>query len=149
MIVLSIYIPLAEAFTVHSNSMLVASNRISTSHIGIFTIQLCFDERNFSTNSPIVSCSYCITVPQHGKRFHADIQSHLYDATNRTLVWMPAVPGAYAAGVPTKFLGCHQWAPGMLKFEYISLISYSHSWNFSRKLWAKFHNCRFCDCLEK
>jgi hypothetical protein len=24
------------------------------------------------------------------------------------LVWMPAVPGAYAAGVPIKFLGRHQ-----------------------------------------
>lgn len=105
---LSIYIPLAEAFAVQSNSMLVATYRISTSHVGIYTIKLCFDQRNFSTNSPIVSYSYCITVPQHGKCFHADIQSHLYDAINRPLVWMPAVPGAYAAGVPIKFLGSHQ-----------------------------------------
>lgn len=101
------------------------------------------------TNSPIVNYSYWITVPQHGKCFHADIQSHLYDATNRPLVWMPAVPGAYAAGVPIKFLGSHQWASGMLNFKYTSLIPYSCSWNFGGKLWVKFHNSRICGCLEK
>ena len=43
---------------------------------------------------------YSISVSEHGVRVHANIQPDLHDAAGGPLVWVSAVPGAHAAGVP-------------------------------------------------
>jgi hypothetical protein len=48
-----------------------------------------------------------ISVPQHGERLHADLQSDLHDAVGGPLVGLPPVPCAHVAGLPRQQLGGH------------------------------------------
>lgn len=54
-----------------------------------------------------------IPVLEHGVGVYENIQFNMYDVTHWSLVWMFTVPGSYAAGLPSQFLGCHKWITGM------------------------------------
>ena len=53
-------------------------------------------------------------VPQHGKRLHEDLQPHLHDAADWTLVGLPPIPGADAARISAQLLGRHQRITGLM-----------------------------------
>ena len=61
---------------------------------------------------PSPSAAYVSAVPQHGQRFHEDLQPNLHDAAHWTLVGMSSILGAHVAGIPSKLVGGHQRITG-------------------------------------
>ena len=85
-----------------------------------------------SQSSPIMlNLNLIISVVEFNRSVHENIQSYLYDATHRTLVWMSAILSADASRLSQRLLGFHQRTEGrclqssliLVTFQFLNMAS--------------------------